>query len=216
MLVFTSLIILAMVVASIPLLLLVPAVQRPLQRLIVKSAGAKLLIISLIIVVIILSAKILLVFGLDLLPSISVVSKSSAEVATLNIFSLTKSQRKGYSKPYKWQALPSAAPYPQENPQTPDKIALGRKLFHDRNLSIDGTVACTTCHSLQLFAGADGKKLSLSTTAQKQIEKYCILGTTREVIARLLGELTSLSLIRTGRGKVKLKNTRALSELLIG
>ena len=34
---------------------------------------------------------------------------------------------------------------PPDNPQTPEKIALGEKLFFDGRLSIDGTVACSTC-----------------------------------------------------------------------
>jgi cytochrome c peroxidase len=35
---------------------------------------------------------------------------------------------------------------PGGNPQTPEKIALGEKLFFDGRLSVDGTVACSTCH----------------------------------------------------------------------
>ena len=35
---------------------------------------------------------------------------------------------------------------PADNPQTPEKIALGQKLFFDGRLSADGTVACATCH----------------------------------------------------------------------
>jgi cytochrome c peroxidase len=35
---------------------------------------------------------------------------------------------------------------PSDNPQTPEKIALGEKLFFDGRLSADGTVACSTCH----------------------------------------------------------------------
>lgn len=33
-----------------------------------------------------------------------------------------------------------------DNPVTPDKVALGEKLFFDGRLSADGTVACATCH----------------------------------------------------------------------
>src|SRR5262245_34873611 len=36
---------------------------------------------------------------------------------------------------------------PPDNPQTPEKIALGQKLFFDGRLSADGTVACATCHA---------------------------------------------------------------------
>ncbi|MDB4936657.1 MAG: cytochrome peroxidase [Labilithrix sp.] len=35
---------------------------------------------------------------------------------------------------------------PSDNPQTPEKIALGEVLFFDGRLSADGTVACATCH----------------------------------------------------------------------
>ncbi len=37
-------------------------------------------------------------------------------------------------------------PIPANNPQTPDKIALGDKLFHDKRFSVDGTVSCANCH----------------------------------------------------------------------
>jgi cytochrome c peroxidase len=37
-------------------------------------------------------------------------------------------------------------PIPADNPQSDDKIALGKKLFHDKRFSGDGTVACSTCH----------------------------------------------------------------------
>jgi len=38
------------------------------------------------------------------------------------------------------------AAIPADNPQTPQKISLGQKLFFDRRLSVDGTVSCSTCH----------------------------------------------------------------------
>jgi len=42
------------------------------------------------------------------------------------------------------------AAIPADNPQTPEKISLGQKLFFDRRLSVDGTVSCSTCHDPQL------------------------------------------------------------------
>src|ERR1035438_5944742 len=36
---------------------------------------------------------------------------------------------------------------PKDNPQTPEKIALGKQLFFDSRLSADGTVSCSTCHA---------------------------------------------------------------------
>lgn len=49
---------------------------------------------------------------------------------------------------------------PADNPQTPEKIALGEKLFFDGRLSVDGTVACSTCHDPAL-AFTDGRAVSI-------------------------------------------------------
>ncbi len=38
-------------------------------------------------------------------------------------------------------------PIPEDNPQTPAKIALGDRLFHDTRFSADGKVSCASCHS---------------------------------------------------------------------
>jgi len=37
-------------------------------------------------------------------------------------------------------------PYPADNPQTPEKVALGKKLFEDMRFSTTGQVSCATCH----------------------------------------------------------------------
>jgi len=37
-------------------------------------------------------------------------------------------------------------PIPADNPQTPEKIRLGDRLFHDQRFSADGKVSCSTCH----------------------------------------------------------------------
>src|SRR6202051_513982 len=49
---------------------------------------------------------------------------------------------------------------PADNPQTPEKIALGEKLFFDGRLSADGTVACSTCHD-PAHAFTDGRATSV-------------------------------------------------------
>jgi len=41
--------------------------------------------------------------------------------------------------------LPPAL-YPEANPQTPEKIARGEKLFNDKRFSSTGEVSCATCH----------------------------------------------------------------------
>jgi cytochrome c peroxidase len=59
--------------------------------------------------------------------------------------------------------LPAAqtqAAIPADNPQTPEKIALGQKLFFEGRLSADGTVACASCHNPAL-AFTDGRSTSI-------------------------------------------------------
>ena len=45
------------------------------------------------------------------------------------------------------------------NPITPEKVALGKKLYFDVNLSKDNTQSCNTCHNLNTF-GVDNKQFS--------------------------------------------------------
>jgi cytochrome c peroxidase len=52
------------------------------------------------------------------------------------------------------------AAIPPDNPQTPEKIALGQRLFFDGRLSADGTVACSTCHD-PARAFTDGRPASI-------------------------------------------------------
>lgn len=48
---------------------------------------------------------------------------------------------------------------PRNNPMTPAKIELGRKLFFDARLSADGKVSCSSCHDPKL-AFTDGKTVA--------------------------------------------------------
>ena len=52
------------------------------------------------------------------------------------------------------------AAIPADNPQTPEKVSLGQRLFFERRLSADGTVSCSTCHDPEL-AFTDRKPLSV-------------------------------------------------------
>lgn len=38
-------------------------------------------------------------------------------------------------------------PIPEDNPMTPEKVALGEKLFEDERFSATGDVSCSTCHA---------------------------------------------------------------------
>jgi cytochrome c peroxidase len=71
--------------------------------------------------------------------------------------------RLGMPRSLEQVGLPIAATraaIPADNPQTPEKIELGEKLFFDGRLSADGTVACSTCHNPAL-AFTDGRAVSI-------------------------------------------------------
>ena len=55
--------------------------------------------------------------------------------------------------------LPARPPEPADNPATPERIALGRRLFEDPRLSRSGQIACANCHDPQLGWG-DGRSVS--------------------------------------------------------
>ncbi|WP_420478721.1 cytochrome-c peroxidase [Brevundimonas sp. FT23028] len=50
-------------------------------------------------------------------------------------------------------------PAPADNPTTPEKVALGQRLFDDPRLSASGQIACASCHAREL-GFADGLRTS--------------------------------------------------------
>jgi cytochrome c peroxidase len=64
-------------------------------------------------------------------------------------------QAKIYFKP-----LPKEIPAPADNPTTPEKVELGKKLYFDPRLSLSGVISCNTCHNLSTY-GADNVETSL-------------------------------------------------------
>jgi len=64
-----------------------------------------------------------------------------------------------------WGALPSAMPSDQ-NPITPAKVKLGKMLFYESRISIDGTVSCAKCHPIGLYA-ADGLKKAIGNNCRE-------------------------------------------------
>jgi cytochrome c peroxidase len=52
-----------------------------------------------------------------------------------------------------------AAPIPKDNPQSADKIALGKQLFWENRLSGDGSMPCVSCH-LPTMGWGDGGQIS--------------------------------------------------------
>ncbi len=55
-----------------------------------------------------------------------------------------------------WPAADLAPPHPAANRPSPIKVELGRRLFHDGDLSFTGVMSCATCHEqARGFASAD-------------------------------------------------------------
>jgi len=50
--------------------------------------------------------------------------------------------------PGAFDAVVLKALVPEDNETTPERVALGRKLYFDKRLSDDGTVSCATCHDV--------------------------------------------------------------------
>ena len=62
---------------------------------------------------------------------------------------------KGFPKPY----------VPADNPMTSAKVELGRYLFYDNRLSVNGKSSCATCHK-QALAFTDGLAVSVGTIGE--------------------------------------------------
>ncbi len=68
------------------------------------------------------------------------------------------------------QAKQIFSPLPQvmvseKNSITPEKVKLGKMLFYESRISIDGTVSCVKCHPISLY-GADGLKKSIGNNCK--------------------------------------------------
>ena len=66
---------------------------------------------------------------------------------------------------FRWDLPPGVAPppVPSDNPMSPAKVELGRRLFYDTRLSINGAFSCASCHR-QEFAFADARNVSVGAT----------------------------------------------------
>lgn len=68
---------------------------------------------------------------------------------------------------FPWE-LPRGVPAPRvpaASPMTPERVELGRHLFHDTRLSGNGTQSCATCHRQEL-AFTDGRALAVGSTGE--------------------------------------------------
>jgi len=81
---------------------------------------------------------------------------------TATSWALASAAQEGFSRPFRPtvpEGLDTYMPVPEENELTPEKVALGRRLFFDPILSRDATLACATCHD-PLRAFTDGREVA--------------------------------------------------------
>ena len=52
-----------------------------------------------------------------------------------------------------------------KNPVTPEKVKLGKMLFYETRISVDGTVSCARCHPIGLYA-VDGLRKSIGNNCK--------------------------------------------------
>src|SRR5579872_71204 len=70
--------------------------------------------------------------------------------------------------PFHWD-LPRGFPIPHvpaSNPMSDAKVRLGRYLFYDKRLSVNGTQSCASCHKQEL-AFTDGRATALGATGEQ-------------------------------------------------
>jgi cytochrome c peroxidase len=72
----------------------------------------------------------------------------------------------GPSTAQTWEALPTAAPAPADNPTSVARVDLGRMLYHDPRFSETGTISCASCHNL-MEGGDDHRPTSIGVHGMK-------------------------------------------------
>ena len=95
----------------------------------------------------------------------------SPEIAAATLVVLVGANVDGRSaEPSGWNwELPRGFPVPlvpADNPMTPEKVELGRRLFYDARLSGNGTQSCASCHRPEL-AFTDGLARAVGSTGEQ-------------------------------------------------
>lgn len=65
-----------------------------------------------------------------------------------------------------YEPLPAQPAVPADNPMSAAKVELGKQLYFDPRLSIDGTLSCNSCHNV-MGSGTDNRPVSVGVAAQK-------------------------------------------------
>jgi len=80
----------------------------------------------------------------------------------------------------------------EKNPITPEKVKLGKILFYETRISVDGTVSCARCHPFGLYA-ADGLKKSIGNNCKVNPRNApTILNAAGQISAHWIGNRTDV------------------------
>jgi cytochrome c peroxidase len=80
----------------------------------------------------------------------------------------------------------------KDNPVTPAKTSLGKILFHESRISVDGTVSCARCHPLGRYA-ADGLPKSIGNNCRLSVRNApTILNAAAQISAHWVGNRTGV------------------------
>lgn len=75
----------------------------------------------------------------------------------------------------------------EKNPITPEKVKLGKILFYETRISVDGTVSCSRCHPFSLYA-ADGLRKAIGNQYKINLRNTpCILNSADQISAHWIG-----------------------------
>jgi len=67
---------------------------------------------------------------------------------------------------FAFESLPNQPEFPKDNPQTREKIELGKQLFFDPRLSRNGAISCNSCHNVML-GGEDNRPNSVGVNDKR-------------------------------------------------
>ncbi len=80
----------------------------------------------------------------------------------------------------------------EKNPITPEKVKLGKILFYETRISVDGTVSCARCHPISLYA-ADGLRKAIGNNCKVNPRNApTILNAAGQVSAHWIGNRTDV------------------------
>jgi len=80
----------------------------------------------------------------------------------------------------------------EKNPITPEKVKLGKTLFYETRISIDGTVSCSKCHPFSLYA-ADGLRKAIGNQCKLNPRNSpSILNAADQISAHWIGNRTDV------------------------